>query len=215
MKNLFFTTIIGFVLFTGCINWGGVKGSGKIREEIRTVPKFEAIDLSGSFLAEIECGANPSLKIIAEDNIIPLIAVKVKDGKLQVYTKKSVSPRKEIKLVITVGDLKSIESSGASSLLVTDINNDDLMVNCSGASSIELFGRTEKFEVNISGAADLKAGELKAEIVNIDISGASNAIVFAAQSLNAQVSGVGNIDYYGNPPKIKTNVSGVGSINKK
>ena len=56
---------------------------------------------------------------------------------------------------------------------------------------------------------------LIANDVTIDISGASDADVFANNALNATVSGVGNINYYGNPPKVLHKVSGIGSINRK
>jgi len=47
------------------------------------------------------------------------------------------------------------------------------------------------------------------------VSGAGEAKVFASESFEGRVSGVGSIDYWGDPEHQKTKVSGLGDINKK
>ena len=56
---------------------------------------------------------------------------------------------------------------------------------------------------------------LRARRVSISVSGAASADVYAREYLDASVSGVGSIDFYGNPDKTNTSVSGVGSITRK
>ncbi len=80
---------------------------------------------------------------------------------------------------------------------------------------MSLSGSAEVLKVGVSGAANLEAKELIARLVKIDLSGAANATVYAEESVNASVSGVGNINYYGNPSDVQSNVSGIGSINRK
>ncbi len=47
------------------------------------------------------------------------------------------------------------------------------------------------------------------------MSGAGEAKVYASESFEGRVSGVGNIDYWGDPEHEKTRVSGLGNITKK
>jgi hypothetical protein len=51
-------------------------------------------------------------------------------------------------------------------------------------------------------------------VVKVRISGSGNASVWANESIEAKISGSGDIDYRGNPNKEITKISGSGSINK-
>jgi hypothetical protein len=73
----------------------------------------------------------------------------------------------------------------------------------------------DRLRAELSGAGNIDARELKAKEVRVSVSGAASADVYAKEYLDASVSGVGSIDYYGNPAKVKTDVSGVGSISRK
>ena len=64
----------------------------------------------------------------------------------------------------------------------------------------------------MSGAGGYNAANLRSHSCTISISGVGGAKVFADQTLNAQVSGVGGVEYYGNPSDVQTEVSGLGSI---
>jgi len=46
----------------------------------------------------------------------------------------------------------------------------------------------------VSGAADIDTRDLKARKVEISVSGAGNAKVYASESFEGRVSGVGNIE---------------------
>jgi hypothetical protein len=67
----------------------------------------------------------------------------------------------------------------------------------------------------MSGAGELDAKELHAYNVNVSISGAARADVYATEHLEASVSGAGNVNYYGDPKDVSEDTSGAGSISKK
>ncbi len=213
-KILIPVLILGTLALTSCGFWG-VRGSGRIKEETRQIDEFTDIDASGAFSIKVKVGPDPTLKIAAEDNLLKIIRTTVRGNTLIIDTKKSISPRKEIKIYITTPDLQSIECSGANSIYATDINTENFEVDLSGAGSVELHGEANRVTADISGAGSINAKRLKANRVYISVSGAASADVFASEFLDASVSGVGSIDYYGNPEKTNTNVSGVGSISRK
>ena len=53
---------------------------------------------------------------------------------------------------------------------------------------------------------------MKAKKVRVDLSGASHATVYSSEELWADISGVGVVNYSGNPRIIKKRISGLGSI---
>ena len=213
-RGLISLALLGTLLITGCGFWG-VRGNGRITEETRHVTEFNKIDAAGAFTIKIKVGEEPHLKISAEENLLKYIRTDVRGRTLVIDSRKSISPRKEIRIYITTPELYSIDCSGANNVYAQDIDADNFKVDLSGAGNIDLRGQTDRLHAEISGAGNIDARELKANEVYISVSGAASADVYARNYLDASVSGVGSIDYYGNPKKTNTSVSGVGSISRR
>ncbi|MCX6173691.1 MAG: DUF2807 domain-containing protein [Ignavibacteriales bacterium] len=210
------TLIISLVAFivSGCGFWG-VRGNGRVKDQSRAIMEFDKIDAGGAFTLKIKVGPSPSLKITAEENLINYIRTNVKGNTLVIDTKKNISPRKEIYIEITTPSLRAIDASGANNITVYGIAGSDFEVDVSGAGNVDLSGEVDRFRADLSGAGSINARELKAKDVRVSVSGAASADVYAKDYLDASVSGVGSISYYGDPAKIRTDVSGVGSITRK
>jgi hypothetical protein len=207
------------VLLAGCSAMKGfveqVNGSGIIKNEKRNVGAFTALDTSGAFEIEVVCQKEPSLELEGDDNILPLVKTEVRGGTLYLSPEKPYSARKAIRVKITMPNLESISSSGAGSFRVTDIKNEQLKIDTSGASNIDLAGETRSLDMDMSGASKVDSESLKAERVRISLSGAGKANVYASVELNAQVSGAGSVTYTGDPKTVNKKVSGVGSVSKR
>lgn len=193
----------------------GVEGSGTSKTQHRETGDFTSVDISGAYDVEITCGQKTDIQIIGDDNIVPLVTTTVKGTTLYISNDGSIHPKTKLRVVITVGDLNQVSSSGASEIAVRGLHNAEFDIDVSGAGSVYAAGETGKLSVDLSGAADVDTKDLHAKSVTIDVSGASDAEVFASEELSADVSGVGNITYYGNPQTVTQEVSGVGSIRKK
>jgi hypothetical protein len=215
MKTKLISAVLLFAFaITGCGFWG-VRGNGRMRDESRNVTEFRKIEAGGAFTIHVKVGTAASIRINAEENLLSYIRTNVRGNTLVIDTRKNISPRKEILIEITTSNLSDIEVSGANNVDVEGINENEFKVDLSGAGNIHLKGEVEKFRAELSGAGNINARNLKANEVRISVSGAASADVYATKYLDASVSGVGSIDYYGNPEKTKTNVSGVGSISRK
>ena len=207
-------SLVAAIVVSSCSVWG-VRGNGRIKEESRNITEFTRIEAGGAYSIKVVVGKSPSLRISAEENLLPLIKTTVSGNTLKIDTKKNLSPRKEIKIIVTTTSLNSLDVSGANNVQATGIDGEHFEVELSGAGSIDLEGIVDDLRAEISGAGNIDARNLKAKDVSISVSGAASADVYAKESLEASVSGVGSIDYYGDPVKTKTNVSGVGSITRK
>ncbi|NJD22821.1 MAG: DUF2807 domain-containing protein [Melioribacter sp.] len=210
------TLIISLIAFivSGCGFWG-VRGNGRVKDQSRTIMEFDKIDAGGAFTLKVKVGPAPSLRISAEENLINYIRTNVKGNTLVIDTKKNISPRKEIYIEITTPFLRAVDASGANNITVYGINGSDFEVDVSGAGSVNLSGEVDRFRADLSGAGSINAKDLKAKDVRVSVSGAASADVYAKDYLDASVSGVGSISYYGDPAKTRTDVSGVGSISRK
>ena len=98
---------------------------------------------------------------------------------------------------------------------MTNLKNDSLKVDASGASKVKVDGETKNLDVELSGASRLDAENLKSENVSVDASGASNANVFVAGDLKVDLSGASHVNYSGNPKNLEKSTSGASSVKGK
>ena len=106
-----------------------------------------------------------------------------------------------------------LDCSGASDVDLK-LGAQTLNLDLSGASQIELYGSAETVELDLSGASDLDAYNLEAEVYKTDISGASHARIFVSKELSADVSGAASLKYKGDPMIKYHDVSGAASMKK-
>jgi hypothetical protein len=88
----------------------------------------------------------------------------------------------------------------------------DLRIQVDGAGSITLQGKGPRLRIELNGAGSLRAFDFIADAADVTTNGAGSAEVHAVHRLDADINGVGNITYDGNPGEGRRNVSGIGRI---
>jgi Putative auto-transporter adhesin, head GIN domain len=196
----------------------GVKGSGVSATETRALTEFSAVDLAGvgKLVLKVGEGSTYSVKVTADDNLLPLVETKVSGNTLTIQLKDSVSLTNSVGFTYEVAAprIEKIESSGAASVDGSGFNGGKLAVGVSGVGSVKLAGRVEEFRADLSGAGSLNTTSLVAEDVKVDLSGVGSADVRADRRIRANVSGLGSITWEGSATDVKTDVSGLGSVRK-
>lgn len=231
------TLIIGGTLFSKLFksNPEKEKLSGRVETKVRELAPFTKIDIGGAGNVVIECGKDQKIEVTADSSIISSIETEVKGDTLHITSIGNPFNKNGADLKISLQKLDELSVSGAANVKVIDLKNENVKISqsgagevdiksavckeldfeSSGASDIKAEGECEKLNVDLSGTGSIKTKDLKTDDVNISISGAGSAEVFAAKSLQVEISGSGSVDYYGNPEKVKKEISGAGSIEKK
>lgn len=191
-----------------------VNGSGKPATETRAVAAFTAIDATGIGRLKLRVGDDDSLKITADDNILPLIKSEVKNGVLVLSTKGAKKSKTDIVFDVTAKTIKRLENSGTVSIDAKGFSGGDLAVETSGVGSITLAGRVDSLNAELSGVGSLDADALIADRVKTSLSGVGSASVRAEKSINGSVSGVGSLTWRGAATDVSTSVSGIGRVSK-
>jgi hypothetical protein len=196
----------------------GVKGSGVSATETRTLTEFSEVDLAGvgKLVLKVGEGSTYSVKVTADDNLLPLVETKISGNTLTIQLKDSVSLSNSVGFTyeVTAPKIERIESSGAASVEGAGFNGGKLVVDISGVGSVKLAGRVEEFRADLSGAGSLNSTALIANDVKVDLSGVGSAEVHADTRIRANVSGLGSINWQGNATDVKSDVSGLGSVRK-
>lgn len=234
MKNLIrLSALLIFIIsLNACSIIPGEKGNGVIAEENRTVSAFESIDVSGHFDVLLVPSKTPYVKVMADENLLELIKTEVEGEDLVISTEKRISSESKLYIEIGYNELNYIDLSGAVDIsnqgtlrtkkikfdcsgaaeINMDVKASEVTLELSGAGDIELSGKTEDLYMDVSGAAEINTVDLSADNVEIDISGAAYCKVTANKSLEVEASGAADVEYNGNPSKLRIDNSGASKV---
>jgi hypothetical protein len=191
-------------------------GSGKVVSESRTVSGFTKIDLSGAGDVIIEQNGTEALTIEAEDNLIPKLTSEVVNGTLRLGEKSNLTIHltKPVTYRVSMKDVSGLMISGSGTVTAATITAPSLAVDLTGSGKITVGGTVDQQDLAISGSGEYQAKDLQTKIASVEISGSGNATVTVNDKLDAQISGSGQLTYYGNPPQVTQEVSGSGRVTK-
>lgn len=201
--------------FNFSFNFKGVQGSGNIAAEDRSINGFHGVDVGGIYQVEITAQKEYSVRVEADDNLLPLIQTEVNDGILKIESERRISPKSKIRIIIGAPNIDNLEVSGVANVTLSDLKNSDLAIDSSGASKIKVAGETAKLTVDVSGATKIDAESLTAGNANIEASGASGVTVNVTGNLRAEASGASRISYTGTPTDVIKSSSGAGKVSPK
>jgi hypothetical protein len=217
----------------GCWNIPEDRSTGNFIKEERNVSNFTRLEIGGAYEVHLSQGDQEKLVIEADADEIKEIVTEVVGSKLKIYTKSGWGERfHEMTIYLTFKNLDNIDFSGAVEVSAESaLTFSELEMDVSGAAEIDLEMRAEKFtaefsgaseidfrgvcktgDIEISGASEFDAEGLQFEELSIELSGASEARIFATNKLNVDASGASEIRYKGNPPNISIDESGASSI---
>jgi len=238
MRQIFIVGAAALLLLSSCrqIFAKRVRGNGNITTQTRSAGDFNSIDVSGSIDVYVRQDSSSSIKVEADDNLQQYVET-FRDGNvLRIKTEEGYNLRasRQIKVYVSSAMFKRFEASGACNIYsegkinsTSDIEIDlsgscdatlelsapKITADVSGACSVKLKGDTKEFRVQGSGSTDIKCFDLVADNVNLDISGAGDAEVYANVKLSGDISGAASVNYKG-AGQTDIHTSGATSVRK-
>jgi hypothetical protein len=218
------------------LNKDAIKPSNVIITEQRDLSGFSGIDIRTFGKMVLSQGDRESVTISGSDNIVAVIQTSVRDGILVIETDQNinitgVNEKNVLTFTIIVKDLSSLTISGAADVEMDRLTTETLDVTMSGAGqfvlgqlkadslntvlsgigSVEVSGEVSQARIDIPGAGSVNFGDLKIKTVNATISGLGSATIWVTDQLTGNISGAGNVSYYGDPQTI-TESTGLGQF---
>jgi hypothetical protein len=237
MKKLLFLALIASTFLAACdfVSGKRVKGNGNVKTEDRTEGAFTGVESRSNFSTYVGIGPQ-SIKIEAEENLLPYIETYVENGILRIDTKDGfwLKTNRSVKIYITSPRLNKIHVSGTGDVegttKITDSSKIDLEITgnanmkldvdapeviseLSGNGDISLKGQTRDFNGKSTGNGHIRALDLQTENSKIEIYGNGTAEVSASVKLDVTIGGNGSVSYKGNAQP-STHITGNGSISK-
>jgi len=191
------------------------RGSGVVATDQRDLSGFNRIKVSGSATVDVTIGSEWSVVLEADDNILPLIETNLAGNTLDIGTKSGVTflTSNPIHVSITMPALEAVDISGSGELSAPGIGDSrSLAVDISGSGRVSVSGAADEVNITVSGSGAFAGREFQTADATVSISGSGEAIIWATERLDAQVSGSGLVRYVGNPGQLSTDISGSGSV---
>ena len=137
------------------VDLGGEEGSGVAETVSYDFDDFDRVSISAAFRADITVVDGPaSVEVTVDDNLVDDLEVELDGDRLEIgWDRGSRRPDVTPTATISLPSLVELDLSGASSAGVTGVDADDLELEASGASTIEVDGSAERVSVDGSGAS--------------------------------------------------------------
>jgi hypothetical protein len=237
-KKLFFILLAAILASTWscrniCCDDETTYGSGVIVEEIREVSAFHSVEIRGSCDLYFIQNATQELRVITDDNILPLIHTWVRhDGTLIIESKGSYSSSAGVKVYASMVEIRGFTISGSGSissespfspreLHLTIAGSGNMFMNIrahkvwstvAGSGTIHLAGKSDYHNVTIAGSGRVEALDCLVSCYDIQIPGSGECRIHVKDVLNVVIAGSGNVYYKGNPSIINTTIVGSGNV---
>lgn len=244
-KSLLFTLVCIALLNSACIieklstcpddcdeQSTRIKGSGNpVTEEI-IVDYFHSVSMCTAGLVNVSQGAEQSVLVIVDDNILQYITVEVINQELVIAVVSGVSLTDyDLTVEVVMTDLKRLTTNSAGNIVgktTFDADQVTLMANSAGNISLNLFanqlhsivnsagnlvlsGEVNTHNAMLSSAGNLIAFDLYTDTSFIMINSAGNAQVRVSSLLDVTINSAGSVYYKGNPTVIQR-INSIGRV---
>jgi len=190
-------------------------GSGHLVTETRDVSGFDALAVEDALQVTVEVDGSEALEVTAEDNIISAVRTQVVGHTLWLGIEPGIpiSTNHGVTVRLRARHLPRIESSGASHIEVAGVSDEELEIVLSGASRLRIDGFVDQVRAWISGASSMEGADLSCHYAEASLAGASYGVLRVSELLEAEVSGVSTLEYFGDP-MVRAHTSGGGSVSR-
>ena len=196
-----------------------VKGNGKLSTKKITIDDFNAIKFDGVIDFNYEQSeSTPHIEITVDENLHPYVNIDIQDRVLTVGFK-GAKVDHFTKFIVKTNSkwLKEVKASGNANFIANSpLKGDELKINAISNCLVQLKQEVEvgKFDLNVSGSANMVVNELKTDKLECSINGSGTINLKAgnAEEADYSITTDGEIMAFGVAvPEVNCKITGKGS----
>lgn len=213
-RRSFVPVLVLAVLASACGSVLGddeIRGSGVAMTQARAVAPFRGVELRGVGVLTVESGAQRSVTVHGDDNVVRRVTTGVDGGVLVVGVKGHVRAQRELRIAVITPSIEALTLSGSGAITATGVRTRRLRVRLSGTGRMRAQGSATRLDVEVDGVGEALLANLRTPSAHVRLDGTGRVVVHAARSLDATVAGAGEVLYAGDPV-VRSHVDGVGLI---
>jgi len=199
------------------------------------VEDFNQLYLKGPYEVHLRQSDKCSVIIIAKEDYHDRLEVDSDGEELSIELDgKNYKKKRAIEVYVQFRDLERLTILGAVDLTCENqIKTTNLKLDFEGAGNVELNllankiiseiagvgnfeieGETDYHKVEFDGIGSYDAKDLRSKYTIVESNGIGSVSVYASNKFKGEASGIGSVDYYGDPDDVSIDASGLGSVNR-
>jgi len=207
-------------------------GNGLVTSlEIPAVANFQSIRHQTSASILLTQGAEQSIRIEGEDNILEFYKFNVNGNVLSVDTRGCICTTEEVKIYITLPVLKSVILDSTGEIIGQNrFTNNELDIIVDGPGDIQmdvtatkinitndssgeltLKGTTNELDINLLGTGEVYLFDLDAQFATIFSDGPGEVETSVSNRIDVKIEGTGDVFFKGNPD-VSVEDNGLGDL---
>lgn len=240
MKTTAWIYSVALIVLAIVFSYRSADAQNDTASDIRDLTGFDSIEVGGSLDVHLLQGEQFLVEVFASDNDLENIVTEVDGSTLRLRRSRGsgrffgVFPAGG-EIDVTLPELAAVSVSGGADVIglgkiagerlrisasggadvTLEIDVTSLEVTSTGGSDINLTGSADFAAIRTSGGSDFNARSLTARDVEVQTSGGSDARIAVSGRLSGNVSGGGDVSYFGEPESIDVNVSGGGDLSRR
>lgn len=187
-------------------------GSGIAGSRERAVAEFDRVELRSGENLVVRIGPRSALTLHGDDNLLDLVDTRVEGGKLLIEASGSYRATRPVTIEVQVPRLRALELLGSADARVLGLAGGDFEIELNGSGNVEASGVADELDVELNGSGSVILGELKARQASAELNGSGDILLFAVDSLRADINGSGDIRYRGSPVRVESDTNGSGDL---
>jgi hypothetical protein len=176
-------------------------GSGVIVEETRPVDTFRRVQIEMTAELHIAQGERESLRIAADDNLLPYLT-SAQDGDLLTLGLQAgvdIVYSAPVAYRLTVHELTELHIARNFDARLVDLALDSLRLVLYGEGQMTLSGAAQQLAIDAQGAIIVEAQAFPVRTARVAFEGGGMIVVHACERLEARIEGDGGLRYLGTP----------------
>lgn len=174
---------------------------------------FEAIEIDANVALEVRRADTQSVRVATEADHFASLDIASRDGTLTIkHLRKHRARRRHTSVEIAVPKLTALRISGVVRGEVSDLDVDDFDLDFDGVGELRLSGRCGDADYSVSGVGEVDLSDFRCLRVRAGVSGIGDVELYAGETIDLRVSGIGDVTVRGNPRVLGLKVNGIGDV---
>lgn len=194
---------------------------------------FSTLELNLAARYVVRNGSAPGALIRGRPDVLDRIVIEQHDDRVRIFVPGVLTDAGQLLIEVDTVGLKELQVKGAgeveargftgkdfllqlpgaANVKLDALDVDKLRVDMDGSGTIQASGRASSERVQIGGAGTFHAADLAADSVEVNVQGVGDVEVMARNKLDVRLSGAGTVRYRGEP-KLKTRIDGAGFVQR-
>lgn len=171
----------------------------------------DAIDIAAPATVRFVGGQGTEIVVRGSPSVIA--NVDVRGGRITLNCH-SDSASRDIEITLPGHAFRRIGLSGATNLVMDNVNQPDLTLEISGSGRLQAKGTVDRLTIHVSGSGRGQFADLAIKELAVRISGSGRIEAAPKDAADINISGAGHVRLLNRPARLTTHVSGSGRIDQ-